>query len=103
MGEFGLPRILQRRRGLHRGMAGAGRRPAAAAGPRSAAGNGRRGSSRVDRGMHAFRRILAFLLALGFVAAAHAQVVSTRIWPARDYTRLTIESKQEIQYSIFSL
>src|SRR5262249_45327090 len=76
--------------------------PAAATGPRDPAGNGRGRPSRVDRGMHVFRRILAGLLALGFVAAAQAQIVSTRIWPARDYTRLTIESKQEIQYSIFS-
>ncbi|HEV7476360.1 MAG TPA: N-acetylmuramoyl-L-alanine amidase, partial [Burkholderiales bacterium] len=54
------------------------------------------------------RRRLALVLAalfLGFagVGAAQAQVLSTRIWPARDYTRLTIESKDEIQYSIFSI
>ena len=53
--------------------------------------------------MHARGRFLAFLLALLFVGAAQAQVLSTRIWPARDYTRLTIESKEEIQYSIFSI
>ncbi len=53
--------------------------------------------------MHRRGPLLAFLLAVLYVGAAHAQVLSTRIWPARDYTRLTIESKQEIQYSIFSL
>ena len=53
--------------------------------------------------MHARRPLLALLLAVFLVGGAHAQVLSTRIWPARDYTRLTIESKQEIQYSIFSL
>jgi N-acetylmuramoyl-L-alanine amidase len=53
--------------------------------------------------MHAGRPLLALLLAALAVGGAHAQVLSTRIWPARDYTRLTIESKQEIQYSIFSL
>jgi N-acetylmuramoyl-L-alanine amidase len=53
--------------------------------------------------MHARRPLLALLLAACFVGAAHAQVLSTRIWPARDYTRLTIESKEEIKYSIFSL
>ena len=53
--------------------------------------------------MHARRPLLAVLLAAFLVGSAHAQVLSTRIWPARDYTRLTIESKQEIQYSIFSL
>jgi len=53
--------------------------------------------------MHAGRRILALLAACLFVGAAQAQVVSTRIWPARDYTRLTIESKSPIEYSIFAL
>jgi N-acetylmuramoyl-L-alanine amidase len=58
--------------------------------------------------MQSIRRCLALVLAgffVGFAAvgAAQAQVLSTRIWPARDYTRLTIESKDEIQYSIFSI
>jgi N-acetylmuramoyl-L-alanine amidase len=53
--------------------------------------------------MHPGWPILALLLAVFLVDAAHAQVLSTRIWPARDYTRLTIESKEEIKYSIFSL
>ncbi len=30
-------------------------------------------------------------------------MLSSRIWPARDYTRLTLESKSEIKYSVFSL
>jgi N-acetylmuramoyl-L-alanine amidase len=29
--------------------------------------------------------------------------VASRIWPARDYTRLTIESKQELKYQMFSV
>ena len=37
------------------------------------------------------------------VGAAQAQVVSTRIWPAKDYTRLTLESKEKLEYTIFSL
>ena len=53
--------------------------------------------------MHAGRRFLALLAALLFVGAAQAEVLSARIWPARDYTRLTIESKQEIQYTLFTL
>ena len=53
--------------------------------------------------MLACRRILALFLALLFVGAAQAEVLSARIWPARDYTRLTIESKQEIQYTLFTL
>ena len=38
-----------------------------------------------------------------FAASVEAQVLSTRIWPAKDYTRLTIESKEAIQYTIFSI
>ena len=30
-------------------------------------------------------------------------MLSSRIWPARDYTRLTLESKSEIKHSIFAL
>jgi N-acetylmuramoyl-L-alanine amidase len=30
-------------------------------------------------------------------------VVASRIWPARDYTRLTLESKSEIKFSLFSV
>jgi N-acetylmuramoyl-L-alanine amidase len=45
---------------------------------------------------------VALLLALS-LGTAEAQVLSTRIWPARDYTRLTFESKEEVQYTIFSL
>ncbi|HZQ71959.1 MAG TPA: N-acetylmuramoyl-L-alanine amidase [Burkholderiales bacterium] len=41
--------------------------------------------------------------ALAFVGAAHAQVLSSRIWPATDYTRLTLESKSELKYSVFSV
>jgi len=53
--------------------------------------------------MHAGGRILAFLFGLALAGAAQAQVLSTRIWPARDYTRLTIESKEEVKYSLFRL
>lgn len=50
------------------------------------------------------RRILGSLgaIALCFLAGvAHAQVTSTRIWPAQDYTRVTIETKQELKYQLF--
>lgn len=30
-------------------------------------------------------------------------MLSSRIWPARDYTRLTIESKSELKYTLFSV
>src|ERR1700754_2167144 len=103
MASFRLPGVLQSGLGLLRGMAGAGRRSARGTGPGDPAGNSRRVASRVDKGMHARRPLLAFLLAACLVGGAQAQVLSTRIWPARDYTRLTIESKEEIKYSIFSL
>jgi N-acetylmuramoyl-L-alanine amidase len=46
----------------------------------------------------------AVALALALSAAcADAQVVSTRIWPAKDYTRVTLESKSELRFSVFSL
>jgi N-acetylmuramoyl-L-alanine amidase len=53
--------------------------------------------------MHSGWRSLALVLACLFVEAAQAQVLAARIWPARDYTRLTIESKEEIKYSIFTI
>lgn len=43
---------------------------------------------------------LALFLA---AATAHAQVISTRIWPAKDYTRVTLESKSELKYQVFSV
>ena len=36
-------------------------------------------------------------------ACAQAQVVSTRIWPAKDYTRVTLESKSELKFSLFAV
>ncbi|OGA69129.1 MAG: N-acetylmuramoyl-L-alanine amidase [Betaproteobacteria bacterium RIFCSPLOWO2_12_FULL_65_14] len=46
---------------------------------------------------------MALCLACLFVETAQAQVVSSRIWPAPDYTRLTLESRSEIKHSVFSL
>ncbi|TAK44428.1 MAG: N-acetylmuramoyl-L-alanine amidase [Betaproteobacteria bacterium] len=40
---------------------------------------------------------------LCFLSAAQAQVVSTRIWPAKDYTRVTIESKSRLEYTLFTV
>ena len=37
------------------------------------------------------------------VASAHAQVIASRIWPARDYTRLTLESIAELKYQVFAV
>jgi N-acetylmuramoyl-L-alanine amidase len=37
------------------------------------------------------------------VANAQTQVVSTRIWPARDYTRVTLETKAAVKFELFSV
>jgi N-acetylmuramoyl-L-alanine amidase len=59
-----------------------------------------------ERG-HARRGALAVALAaalwLGGLGAAHAQFIATRIWPAHDYTRVTFESRQALDYSMFAL
>jgi N-acetylmuramoyl-L-alanine amidase len=47
-------------------------------------------------------RFIAGLACL-FLGAAEAQVTSSRIWPARDYTRLTLESKAELKYQMFAV
>src|SRR5690242_314619 len=102
MAELRLPRILQRAIGLHRGMAGARRGPAFAAGPRGPAGIRRRGPQGARRFALAGRLGLALLAGL-WLASAQAQVLSSRIWPAREYTRLTLETKAELKFSIFSV
>ena len=44
---------------------------------------------------------LAALASLATPAQAQVQVLSSRIWPAHDYTRLTLESSAEIKHSVF--
>ncbi len=55
----------------------------------------------------AFQRRLAgagaAALLLSGIAAAQADVVATRIWPARDYTRVTFESSVELKYAMFAI
>ena len=46
---------------------------------------------------------VAGALALLVPLTPHAQVISSRIWPAPEYTRLTLESAEEIRYSLFSV
>ena len=43
--------------------------------------------------------LAAFVTSLPAFAAD--QVIATRIWPAPDYTRVTLESKHEIRYTLF--
>lgn len=56
--------------------------------------------------------LLAFLplvffavLQLAVATAAHAgtQITSARVWPAQDYTRVTLETHAPVQYKLFSL
>jgi N-acetylmuramoyl-L-alanine amidase len=47
--------------------------------------------------------LAVFLALVLFSGIAQAQVLSSRIWPARDYTRLTLESKSVIKHSIFGV
>jgi N-acetylmuramoyl-L-alanine amidase len=83
-------------------MAREGRRPARAAGPAHPAGFRWRCAQREPGSALGRWRSLALLAALS-VSAVEAQVLSTRIWPAPEYTRLTFESKEEIQHTIFSV
>ena len=46
---------------------------------------------------------MAVVLLVSFIAPAEAQVLSSRIWPARDYTRLTLESRDEIKFTLFGV
>ncbi|HEY7240461.1 MAG TPA: N-acetylmuramoyl-L-alanine amidase [Burkholderiales bacterium] len=46
---------------------------------------------------------MALVAALVFLSDAEAQIVSSRIWPARDYTRLTLESNSPVKHSLFTL
>ncbi len=54
-----------------------------------------------------FERAIKFisLLCLLWIPAACAEIAisQARIWPAQDYTRLTLESKQPIRYNMFTL
>ena len=106
MAEFWVPRALQPRIALHRGMAGASRGSACAAGPRNPAAIRRSRTQRDAAGALGAGRSLAgdCLVALALflgAACAQAQVVSTRIWPAKDYTRVTLETKTQIKFQLF--
>ena len=102
MAELRLPGILRRGLRLPRRMAGARRGSAFGPGPGSAHRIRRRRATGVPGRTLASRVVLA-LLAAAWLGAAQAQVLSSRIWPARDYTRLTLETKAELKYSIFSV
>ncbi|MBA4382018.1 MAG: N-acetylmuramoyl-L-alanine amidase [Sideroxydans sp.] len=48
---------------------------------------------------------LALIATLLWLPSAWAEIAikSARIWPAQDYTRLTLESKQAIRYNLFTI
>ncbi len=51
-----------------------------------------------------FLRIVALCFILSAsVAFAGAKITSARIWPAPDYTRVTLESKQSLKFNSFTL
>jgi N-acetylmuramoyl-L-alanine amidase len=92
-------------------MARARRRTARAAGPGNPPAVRSRSALRgAQRAFAAGRRLAGLGLAALVVgltavpaAPAQAQIVSTRIWPAKDYTRVTIESKAEIKFQLFAV
>src|SRR5262245_9474611 len=103
MGELGLSRALQPRHALRRGMAGARGRPFGAAG--SFPETGLRGQRPHGRARFAFaaRRVRAAIGLAALALSAQAQIISTRIWPAKDYTRVTLESTAEVKFSVFGV
>ena len=52
-----------------------------------------------------FKTVIKLLLMGLCISQAHAviEVTATRIWPARDYTRLTLESRHPIRHTQFSV
>src|SRR5574340_119609 len=130
MAGCGLPRLLQPRLRLPGGVAGKGRKPFATRGHRDfLAGSRRRPGCRTgcgngDRqamfkeplkrpltvataatGRPAWAAIVAFLLALlpALPAFAATSVSSARVWPAAEYTRITLEAAAPVSYKHFGV
>ena len=88
-------------------MAGARGADATAARSADFPGACRRGAPGAPARLLALGRGLA-LLAAAFLlpvlaGTAQAQVVASRVWPAKDYTRLTLEAPAEIKYQLFAI
>ncbi|HCI53115.1 MAG TPA: N-acetylmuramoyl-L-alanine amidase [Gallionella sp.] len=58
-------------------------------------------NSRLQSYLHGL--LMSALLLWQIPALAAIEITATRVWPAQDYTRLTIESKQAIRHTIFSV
>ena len=102
MAELRPARLLPPGLGLHRRMAGPRSGPFAPARP---AGNPatRWGSASRDTGRTLARWADLALASLLLLGTAHAQVTASRIWPAKDYTRLTLESQSSVAHQVFSV
>src|ERR1700752_1536220 len=116
MDRRGLQGELQRAQCEPDRMAGAGRWAAAARGRGGRPGIARSGSQcrahlELDRGTegrhpargtlaHLVKQALIFVAALivATVAAAGEKVVSSRVWPAEEYTRVTLESARPLRH-----
>src|ERR1051325_5279987 len=103
MGASGFSGILRRPGAVRGRVAGARAWPARAAGSGDRAALRERPQARTGRGAQRGWRSLALAIGLLALSDAHAQILSSRIWPARDYTRLTLESKSAIKHSLFSV
>src|SRR6478609_5598356 len=115
MDRRGIPGELQRAHCEPDRMAGKGRWASAARGPGNRPGiawNGtqcrahvehdeRRARARAHRGIAA-RVVSLALLAVALVAATVAfageKVISSRVWPAQEYTRVTLESAHPLKH-----
>jgi N-acetylmuramoyl-L-alanine amidase len=84
-------------------MAGAGGADAAAARRPDLSRTRGRSTPRAPARALALGRGLALLAALFLAGVAHAQIVASRVWPAKDYTRLTLEAPGEIKYELFAV
>lgn len=59
----------------------------------------------LNAALKVFTILVLFWLPLLWIPGAHAAIAisSARLWPAEDYTRLTLESKQAIHYNMFTV
>src|SRR5688572_14908232 len=119
MDRRGLSGELRRAQYNRHRMAGKGGNVAAHGGPGDQArlrANGTRGDAQLEHpggtkvpgtaraALRTFLHVylIAFLVALGLRSALAAEpIVSSRVWPAQDYTRVTLESARSVKYQHF--
>ncbi len=117
MAELRLPGLLQLGIGVHRRMAGAcrgvaraaRRRPAARVRPARPHGDAARAHARRPRlARRCAEALVAGVVALILLqfaqpAVAGEDIIAARLWPSPEYTRLTLETRREVKYSLFSV